>query len=96
MIFEGALLQRATSVVLSSTTQHVSLQVMLSPELPLGFSGIEYESTVIPITIGLRIFQDSIQDKPMLVPGSGCGEGASCSTKVHAPGSVFGLGFLVA
>jgi hypothetical protein len=55
MIIDGPLLQRASSVIVAKQSQVVGLALQLSPELPIGFSGI-----VQPGTDGLVLTDDVV------------------------------------
>ena len=86
MIIDGALLQRASSVVSTDIVRDVSLGIVLAPELPNGFSGTISATGLDTSSEATRVFDEFTDDVPMFTDYTGCGDGSTCVAKVHAPG----------
>lgn len=57
-IIDGPLLQRASTVGPGTRSSNVTLELMLSPEVPTGFSGFEWERGQMPSNIAGTVTQD--------------------------------------
>lgn len=86
MIIDGAMLQRASTVVPTTMSSNVSLAVQLAPEIPTGFSGIFINSTQLVSSAVTTATQGYLHQTPMLLEAKGCEDDASCSAKILGPG----------
>ncbi|KAK3632742.1 hypothetical protein LTR56_016212 [Elasticomyces elasticus] len=85
MIVDGPLLQRASSVVVATQSQVVTLQVTLPPEVPTGFSGYDQYYNLMQSTIAVDVGQNWLAKSPIsLEVGPRC-EG-TCTGTVQGPG----------
>ena len=86
MIIDGAMLQRASSVVSKTLTDEVQLNFLLVPELPHGSSGKEAGNGISTTDEATRVFAEFMEDVPMVADASGCDDHATCNGKVMGPG----------
>ncbi|KAK4893441.1 hypothetical protein LTR27_008123 [Elasticomyces elasticus] len=85
MIIDGPLLQRASSVIVATQTQAVTLQVILPLEVPTGFSGYDQYSNLVQSTIAVNVGQDWVAKSPIsLTVSPGCK--GTCTGTILGPG----------
>jgi hypothetical protein len=86
-IIDGPLLQRASVIGPGLRTSQVTLELMLSPEIPTGFSGYWYEDGLISSPHSLDVVRGWMHKDPMMIDVNGCDEGV-CTGTVQGPGVV--------
>ncbi|KAK5170631.1 uncharacterized protein LTR77_005220 [Saxophila tyrrhenica] len=86
MIVDGALLQRASSVKATTLAEDVRLSILLTPELAHGFSGQEVANGMATSDEATRVFNDFMDEAPMMTNFTGCHQGSKCTGTIRAPG----------
>ena len=81
MIVDGPMLQRASTVVTSTTTTAITLDLQLAPEVPSGFSGYRVDEALVLSDAVTTIFDDWQHNIPMQLECPG-----KCVAKVRGPG----------
>jgi hypothetical protein len=85
MIVDSVMLQRASSVNLATTAKDITLQVLLSPELPTGFSGIELGTFEHNTAAAVQTFEDYRSGAALTTTIHGCDDEATCTGRILAP-----------
>ena len=65
VVIDGPLLQRASSVVRATQTTDTTLEVVLPPELPLGFTGTLYRDVLTQTMASKTFLRDHLTKAPM-------------------------------
>lgn len=85
MVIDGPLLQRASSVVVATQSNLVSLEFSLTPELPTGMSGFKQYNNLVYYQDAIVSCTDWMDQAPIPLPvNPGCK--GTCVGKVTAPG----------
>lgn len=85
-IIDGPLLQRASTIGPGTRSSQVTLELMLAPEIPTGFSGYWYEQGFISSPHSLDVVRGWMHKDPIMMDVKGC-DGV-CTGTVQGPGVV--------
>lgn len=84
LVIDGPLLQKASSVVSKTQTKPATLQILLSPELPAGWSGIRDSNGIEPSEAANQVLNEDLANSTVSGNISGCT--GKCLAAVRGPG----------
>jgi hypothetical protein len=84
VIVDGVLLQRVSTIGKGVQTSKLTFDIMVAPEVPVGFSGYYFQDAFTPSPAALEVCTEWMHKDAITIPLLDC-DGV-CSTKITGPG----------